>query len=60
MEYKRRTIINEIYRMGFIHYKTSMSTTYNDPFHPVNFNTLDEILGMELDPRESRWYAYIL
>lgn len=58
MEFRRRTIINEINYVAFEANKTSLPAIYINPMRTVTQNYVqDDILGMEIDPRESRWYV---
>jgi len=58
-EFKRCTIINQLYHMNYVHEKTSVSTTFLDPLYSAYPNTVDDILALEIDPVQSKWYAYI-
>jgi len=58
MEYKRRTIINEINYVAYALHKTSLPAIYINPMRTGAPNYVqDDILGMEVDPRESKWYV---
>lgn len=54
LEFKRRSIINEINHIAYTSYKSSEPSFYtnNESFNLVQ----NDILHMELDPRESKWY----
>lgn len=56
LEFKRRAIINEINYLTFDYEKTSKTRI------PLNFSRfrVDEILAMEIDPKESRWYVHLI
>ncbi|XP_025198046.1 DNA excision repair protein ERCC-8-like [Melanaphis sacchari] len=55
MEYKRRTIINEINNVAYSLHKTSLPAIYINPIRTGAPNFVqDDILGMEVDPRESK------
>jgi hypothetical protein len=61
MEYKRRTIINEINYVAYSLNKTSLPAIYINPISTGAPNYVqDDILGMEVDPRESKWYVYFI
>lgn len=61
MEYKRRTIINEINYVAYAVNKTSLPVMYFNPIRTSTQNFVqDDILGLEVDPRESRWYVYFV
>jgi len=61
MEYKRRTIINEINNVAYALHKTSLPAIYINPISTGAPNYVqDDILAMEVDPRESKWYAYFI
>lgn len=60
-EYKRRTIINEINHVAYSLYKTSLPAIYIDPMSTGAPNYVqDDILCMEVDPIESKWYLYFI
>ncbi|XP_022180525.1 DNA excision repair protein ERCC-8-like [Myzus persicae] len=55
MEYKRRTIINEINYVAYALHKTSLPAIYINPIRTGAPNYVqDDILAMEVDPRESK------
>lgn len=61
MEYKRRTIINDINRIHYVDHKTSLpfNINYVSSVRPGTSNFIqDVILSMEVDPLESRWYVH--
>lgn len=61
MEFKRRAIINEINYVAYAYNRTSLPAIYINPFSSEESNFVqDDILGMEVDPRESRWYVNII
>jgi len=61
MEYKRRTIINEINNIAYALYKTSLPAIYINPIRTGAPNYVqDDILAMEVDPIASKWYVYFM
>lgn len=52
-------MLNDLYHLGFEANKTSLPAIYFNPIDGSNQDYVrDDILGMEIDPRESRWYVY--
>jgi hypothetical protein len=61
IEYKRRTIINEINYVAYAVNKTSLPVMYINPNGRSTRNfVIDDILGMEVNPTESSWYVYFM
>jgi len=58
MEYKRRTIINEINNVAYAFHKTSLPAIYINPVRTDGLHYVqDDILAMEVDPRDSTRYV---
>ncbi|VVC34426.1 WD40/YVTN repeat-like-containing domain,WD40-repeat-containing domain,WD40 repeat [Cinara cedri] len=54
VEYKRRIILNELYHLGFVSDRTSLPAIYFNPIDALDGYVRDDILGMEIDPKESK------
>lgn len=61
MEYKRRAILNELNYMSYSSARHALPSMY-----PIQINNrspqlvLDNIIGMENDPREGKRYVYFI
>lgn len=59
-EYKRLTTLNELSSMAFSVQKTSLPSIYINPINNgISDFVQDDIISMEVDPRESRRYVFI-